>query len=81
VIGVEDSGGSAEKVGLFAQSLGVTYPLFHDESQQIAQTFAVKVTSTTYIISADFVVRDRVEDGTSKAYLEKMWARYGQGAP
>jgi peroxiredoxin len=81
VIGVEDSGAGADKLALFRQSLGVTYPLFYDESQQVGQTFHVEATSTTYIISSDFVIRDRVEDGTTKGYLEEMWARYGQSAP
>jgi hypothetical protein len=81
VIGIEDSGAGADKVGLFGQSLGATYPLFHDESRQIGQTFNIKVTSTLYIISSDFVVRDRVEDGTTQAYLEGAWARFGKVAP
>ena len=81
MIGVEDSGAGADKVGLFQSSLGVEYPLFHDESRQVDQVFNVKINSTTFIISPDFVVRDRVEDGTSKDYLERMWTRYGQGAP
>lgn len=81
MIGVEDSGAGASKVVLFGQSLGVTYPLFFDESRQVGRAFAVRASSTTYILSADFVVRDKVERGTSKGYLERAWARYGQGAP
>ena len=57
--------------------MGVTYPLFHDVSQEASRAFKVRATSTTYILSDDFVVRAKVEDGTSLAYLERMWGLYG----
>jgi hypothetical protein len=81
VIGVEDSGAGADKVQLFKDSLSVEYPLFFDTSRQIARTFNIQATSTTFILSSDFVVRDKVELGTSQAYLEEMWAKYGQAQP
>jgi hypothetical protein len=68
-------------VELFRQSLGITYPLFNDESEEISRVFNVTVTSTTFIISPDFVLREKVEDGTTRGYLERMWTEYGKGAP
>ncbi len=74
---MEDSGAGADKVDLFGKSLGVTSPLFFDESREAARAYKVRVNSTTYILSDDFVVRAKVEDGTNLAYLERMWGLYG----
>lgn len=79
VIGVEDSGGKADKVTLFRDSLGVQYPLFFDPTRKVARAYDVTRASTTYIVSADFIVREKIETGVSEAYLERMWEMFGHG--
>lgn len=78
---MEDSGADASKVELFRKSLGVTYPLFYDESKALVRTYAIAATSTTFIISPDFVVREKVEGGTGRGFLEYAWGLHGKSAP
>lgn len=78
VVAIEITGAGADKAQLFKDSLSVTYPLFFDASKAAAKAYAVRTNSTAVIIGADFTVRDRVENATTKDYLERMWAQHGQ---
>lgn len=81
MIGVEDSGAGADKLELFRTSLGVPYPLYHDPTRAMKTIYNVTQTSTTYIISPDFVVRDKTEGGTGSGWLQYSFERYGLVAP
>jgi peroxiredoxin len=55
VLGV-DQGESAERVGAFAQSLGIHYPLLVDQQQQYGRVYAALGLPTTILIDAQGVV-------------------------
>lgn len=74
---VEDSGAPEDKLLLFQQSLGVSYPLYYDTSNTVTKTFGIRATSSVFVISPDFVVRERAENGATKRFLETSWQTYG----
>ncbi len=88
VIAVEDSGVAEDKVLLFKESLGVTYPIFYDPTKTALKTYGIRITSTTFIITPDFYVRERVETGAGVLTVEPVrrdgavWgARVAMGRP
>jgi peroxiredoxin len=55
VLGV-DQGESAQRVGAFAQSLGIHYPLLLDQQQQYGRVYAALGLPTTIVITPEGVV-------------------------
>ncbi len=55
VLGV-DQGESAERVGAFAQSLGIHYPILLDRRQQYGRVYAAFGLPTTIVVSSQGVV-------------------------
>lgn len=55
VLGI-DQGESAERVGQFAQSLGIHYPILLDQQQQYGRVYAALGLPTTILINGDGVV-------------------------
>ena len=79
VVAIEDSGVGLDKVNLFARTLNVRYPLYFDPTRKITPAYAIRTSSTAYVISPDFVVRERVEEGATFEYLERKWKLHGEG--
>lgn len=55
VLGV-DQGESAQRVGAFAQSLGIHYPILLDQQQQYGRVYAALGLPTTIVINAQGIV-------------------------
>ena len=55
VLGV-DQGESAQRVGQFAQSLGIHYPILLDQQQQYGRVYAALGLPTTILVNRDGVV-------------------------
>lgn len=55
VLGV-DQGESAQRVGAFAQSLGIHYPILLDQQQQYGRVYAALGLPTTIVVNAQGVV-------------------------
>ena len=56
----------------FAEELGVTYPMLHDQDDDVAGAYGVRAIPQTFFIDADGVIRDRVFGAESQERLDEL---------
>jgi peroxiredoxin len=56
----------------FVEELGVTYPMLHDDDDDVAAAYGVRAIPQTFFIDAEGVIRDRVFGAESQAQLDEL---------